>query len=159
MVQTALRPKKEQGLLSGKAVKSASLAAGFSLIGEGISGFADFRGTMNRAENFDFAATQEDLQGRQEGLLALETLNDIQAANIVAGFASGVQASGSITQAQQAVGREAAFSISLSKTNAQIEAGALRREGKRLRAEARFKKKVAPFKIALGIGLSIFGLS
>lgn len=141
---------KDQKKLSGQF----GLSKGFSLIDEGIRGFTEFEATVNTAENLEFQAKQEELIGEQQSLSALEALNDAQAANVVAAFASGLRLQGSVTRAQTDLAFDQAFITVLAKTNADIKAGALDKEANRLREEADYNKKVAPAKIIGGAILS-----
>ena len=134
----------------------AGISTGFSLIDEGVQGFADYEATINSAKDLEFQAKQEELIGEQQGLSALEALNDAQAANVVEAFASGIRLQGSVTRAQTELSKDQAFITMIAKTNADIRSGVLEREATRRRAEADYNKKVAPLKIFGGGTLSYF---
>jgi len=140
----------------GAQVKQEGFRQGINLIEEGIGGFADAQGLKPQSEILDFNAKQVELAGEQQGIEILKNQNDIQAANVVAAFASGIQLSGSIQTGFKTVERKAAFARGLSSANSAIRAGALRREAKRLKAEARYNKQIAPLKIITGATIIYF---
>ena len=144
-------PSQEQtaSLLSGGGTESLFLA-GASKISRGIQGLSRAKSLAASAQLFDFDAAQEVLIGKEQGIVALEALNQAQAANIVAAFSSGITASGSATQAQQDVARQASFAIRMSKAQARLKSGALRRKGRQVDDQARRMKSAAKTDIIVG---------
>ena len=134
----------------GSAAKAEGFRQGVKLVEQGIEGFSDAQGLKPQSKILDFNAKQVELAGKQQGLEVLESLNDLQASNIVAAFASGIRLQGSITEGQQEAARKAGFANAISKFNADIEAGSFRREARRLRAEAKYNKQIAPLKLIAG---------
>lgn len=164
--------KRQESLLTKKApvppelasgsnffAKSAAFSTGLGLIGEGIRDITDFSGRIGISKDIQFKGKQEKIRGELEAASMIESFNDIQAANIVAAFASGIRLQGSAATIQQTVASKANFSIAIAQSNAKIKSLALEREADRLVAEAKFKKKMAPFKILTGAGLTAIGLS
>jgi len=161
--QTSLLQKKADGKPKGfgttSFVKGAAFSSGLNLIGSGIRDITEFSGKIGVSKDIRFKGEQEKIKGQQEAAFLIESFNDIQAANIVAAFASGIRLQGSAATVQQAVASKANFAIAIAQTNAIIQSEALKREANRLEAEARFRKRMAPFKILTGLALSAFALS
>jgi len=126
-VSKAATPENAALLLSGGKTENL-LFAGGSKIAEGITG-------LSTAKRFKFKAKLAEAQGRANATDALERLNDVQAANIVASFASGVRLQGSTAVVQQVVSSQADFSAAISKANAALVAGGLRREARQARRQ------------------------
>lgn len=113
-------------LLSGGKTEKLGIELGIggaSRIAQGITG-------LSIARRFKFEAKLKELQGKANATNALERLNDVQAANIVAAFASGVRLQGSTAVVQQVVSSQADFSAAVSKANAALVAGGLKRQAK-----------------------------
>ena len=144
-------PSQEQtaSLLSGGKTESLFLA-GASRISRGLQGLSRAKSLAASAQLFEFDAAQEVLIGKEQGIIALEALNQAQAANIVATFSSGITASGSATQAQQDVARQASFSVQMSKAQARLRAGGLRRKSRQVDDQARRMKSAAKTDIIVG---------
>lgn len=153
--------KKKAPKTSGVSsfAKGAAFSSGLSLIGGGIRDITEFSGRIGISKDIRFKGEQERIMGQQEAAAMIESVNDIQAANIVAAFASGIRLQGSAATVQQEVASKANFAIAIAQSNAKIQSLALKREADRVEAEAKFKKRMAPFKIAAGLGLTVFGLS
>jgi len=158
---TLLKKADKQGasdFFSGSNVKAQGFRQGVALLEEGFAGYADYKGAINSSRDLEFQAKQEEIIGEQQSLAALIAFNDAQAANMVASYASGIRLQGSVTRAQTKLSRDLAFTTIIARTNADIKEGALEREARRVRAEAEYNKKIAPFKIFTGAILTYFGL-
>lgn len=157
----------------GSFFKAQAFSQGVGLIEDGVSGLANFeaakdqfKNSLEAAKQFEFNAKQEEIKGRQIGANTAAEVNQIQASNFVRAFASGIQASGSVTRAQEIIGEKGARNITFARTDAAIRAGALRR-AKKLKEDqarydleiARYNKRIAPLKMIAGIGLSAFAVS
>ena len=146
--QSTLLKKSER---SNNFVKAQAFGQGVKLLEQGFEGFSNYEAAVNSSKDLQFQAKQEKLIGAQQSLAALSAFNEAQAANIVASFASGLRLSGSITRVQTKLSRDLAFNTTLNRTNADIKAGALEREARRIKAEADYNKSMAPFKIVAGV--------
>lgn len=144
-------PTQQQtaSLISGGQTESLFLA-GASRISQGVAGLERAKSLKASAQLFEFDAAQEVLVGKEQGIIALEALNRAQAANIVAAFSSGITASGSASQAQRDVARQASFSIQFSKARARLAAGALTRKARQVDDQARRTKSAAKTNIIVG---------
>jgi len=138
------------------AAKAQGVKTGIGLIQEGFRDITDFPGRIGISKDVLFAGELEAVKGKQESAATIEAFNDVAAANIVASFASGILLQGSAATVQQELASKASFSIGISNANARIKSLALKREGNRLRAEAKFKKKMAPYKIVVGGVIAYF---
>lgn len=141
--------EKAAVIFSGGKTSNLFLA-GFDRINQGIAGLDVARSQKNQAQLIDFEATQETLKGQEQANFALQTLNDVQAANIVAAFASGITASGSATRAQTDVAKQAAFSVQIGKAQTRIRSGALRRRARQVDNLSRRTKSRAKRDIIFG---------
>lgn len=155
---------------NGSAFKSQAQKESIRLIEDGVNGWANaqiakehFRNSLAAAEQFGFNAKQEEIKGRQVSNKTAAEVNRVQASNMVLGFASGVNASGSITRAQEIIGRKGAINQMFARTDAAIKAGALRRAKKLKEEQARYdlkiaeyNSKVAPLKIVAGALIAYF---
>ena len=157
LLQKKVPPSTGSGF--GPAVKGAAFSGGLGLIGEGITDITQFAGRIGLSKDIRFKGEQEKIKGAAEAAAMIESFNDIQAANIVAAFASGIRLQGSAATVQQVVASKANFAIAISQSNAKIKSLALIREADRRVAEAKFKKKMAPFKIFTGAALTAVGFS
>jgi hypothetical protein len=144
-------PSSEQTatLLSGGKTSNLFLA-GFDRINQGIAGLEIAESRFNQAQLIEFDATQEILKGKEQAGFALDALNDAQAANIVAAFASGITASGSVSQAQADVARQTSFSVQIGKAQARIRSGALKRKARQVDDLARRTRSRAKSNIIIG---------
>ena len=138
------------------ALRAQGVKTGIGMIQEGVRDMTEFSGRIGISKEVRFKGEQERLKGALEAVSTLELFNDIQAANIVAAFSSGIRLQGSASTVQQAIATKANFSIAIAQANAKIKSLALKREADRIEAEARFKKKMAPFKIIVGGVIAYF---
>jgi len=137
---------KEKAALFASGGSSGNLfLAGASKFAGGIQGLARAKSAKNQGKLLQFQAKSEEIIGEANATSALERLNDVQASNIVASFASGVRLQGSSAVVQQVVSSQADFSAALAKANAELVAGGLKREARvafdfagRLRKRAQF---------------------
>ena len=97
------------------------------------------------AQQTDFDARQKQLQGREESLKALETLNQQTARNITAGFASGIGLSPSVASSIDAVTRKTKFEDTLSRASTGLEAEAIKRKASLQRAQGKTAIKSGVF--------------
>lgn len=111
--------------------------------------FRDEKAARNIAARIDFNAKAEELIGKQQTVNALRDLNDVQAFNVVAGFASGGGLAGSRGRAALDVSEDADLDLSLIRTNAEIRSGELKQKARIVRKIARFDRNVA-------VGTSLF---
>lgn len=109
----------------------------------------DERDARSQAARIDFIAKQEELRGRQDTVKTLQVLNDLQASNVVSGFASGTDISGSRGRVTQDLNRSADFAETIIRTNAEIRSSDLKQEAQFIRKTARFNRNVA-------VGKSLF---
>jgi len=145
-------------VLSGGRTSSLFLA-GAGKIFEGLDGLSRAKSAFNQGKLLRFDAKSAEIEGEANAASALEALNDIQATNIVASFASGIRLQGSAAVVQQVVAGQADFSQALSKANAQLKAGGLRRKASEAEDFARRTKKRARADIFVGAvtgGASLF---
>lgn len=154
--KTSFTDNKQGFFDRNPAVKSTAQKESIKLIQEGVLGFVNYEAVINSSKQLEFNAKQEEIIGEQQGLAALEALNDAQAANVVAAFASGIRLQGSVTRAQTELSMDQALITMIAKTNADIKAGALEREARRRRAEAKYNRDVGPLKIIAGGVLAYF---
>lgn len=133
------------GAIGGGAVAGSSfslaglLSGGFSV----VSGLASIAKGNAQAQSLEdqslweqFNARQELTRGKTEAVAALKAGNDAVAAAQVAGFASGLQSSGSVTQAKLDASSDAQLNADLATEQAMAAAGARRGEAARLRSDA-----------------------
>ena len=151
---------KENGalILSGGRTTSMFLA-GTGKIFQGIDGLSRAKSSFNQAQLLEFDAKTAEIRGKLNSAEAFERLNDVQATNIVAAFASGIRLQGSAAVVQQEVAKQADFSAALSKTNAKLVAGGLRREARQAEDFARRTRSRAKSDIIVGAvtaGASLF---
>lgn len=142
---------KENGalILSGGRTTSLFLA-GAGKIFQGLDGLSRAKSAFNQAQLLDFDAKSAEIKGNLNAADALERLNDVQAANIVAAFASGIRLQGSAAVVQQVVASQADFSAALSKANAALVAGGLRREARQAEDFARRTRSRAKADLIVG---------
>ena len=91
---------------------------------------------MQSAALSEIQASQDLLEGRRQSLEITDNLIETMERNRVAGFASGLQSSGSVAQASQDAMREANLSRDLTQSNAQIRAAGRRAQGAVTRSRA-----------------------
>ena len=144
-------------ILSGGNTTNLFLA-GAKKVFEGIDGLSRAKSAFNQAQLLEFDAKSAEIRGKLNSAEAFERLNDVQATNIVAAFASGIRLQGSAAVVQQAISKQADFSAALSKTSAALVAGGLRREAKQAedfarRTRARSKANIIVGTITAGASL------
>jgi hypothetical protein len=120
----------------------AGIASGLARIAQGRAEAAHLN---DQAAWEDFNARQELTRGRAEAVDSIKMANDAIAAAQVAGFASGLAGEGSVNRAKEAAMRDAEYQVSMSRSDAEIRAGARRGEASRLRADARAAKTAGVF--------------
>lgn len=128
------------GAAAGGFSLASALSGGLSLVSGLASiaqGNADAANLRDKAAWEDFNASRELTRGRQETVAALQAGNDAVAAAQVAGFASGLQSSGSVLNAKLDAIRDTEFNVATSRDEAMIMAGARRGEARRLREDAK----------------------
>lgn len=142
---------KENGalILSGGRTTNLFLA-GAGKVFQGLDGLSRAKSSFNQAQLLDFDAKSAEIKGDLNAADALERLNDVQATNIVAAFASGIRLQGSAAVVQQAVASQGDFSAALSKANASLVAGGLRREARQAEDFARRTRSRAKADIIVG---------
>jgi len=99
-------------------------------------------------------AVQETITGRQDALQAMRQLNQNLAKVSVAGFASGLDSSGSISAAQNQALEAGQANIDMSRTNAAYASARRRGQSNELRREAT-GSRLAGYGQALSGGLSL----
>lgn len=136
--------------IGGVSAAGAGAAGGFGLL-QGLQVFGAIQGLISpifqgieaaeagdiQAEQFEFDRRQALLQGRESSLRALTRLNEAQAANITAGFASGIGLSPSVARSSEALGRQFVFEDVLTRSTATIRAEQLGRGAKQARRQGR----------------------
>lgn len=118
-----------QGLLAFQAVEG--------LISPIFQGFEAAEAGNIQAEQFEFDRRQALLAGRESSLRALTRLNETQAANITAGFASGIGLSPSVARSSEELGRQFVFEDVLRRSTSTIRAEQLGRGAKQARRQGR----------------------
>jgi len=142
---------KEKAALFASGGSSGNLfLAGASKFAGGLQGLARAKSAKNQGKLLRFQAKSEEIIGEANATAAIERLNDVQASNIVASFASGVRLQGSSAVVQQVVSSQADFSAALSKANALLVAGGLRREAAVAEDFAGRLRKRAQFDMIIG---------
>lgn len=142
---------RENGALLLSGGKTTNLfLSGAGKVFEGLDGLSRAKSIFNQAKLLDFDARSAKIKGDQNAANALERLNDVQATNIVASFASGIRLQGSAAVVQQVVASQADFSIALSKANAALAAGGLRRKAREAEQFARATRSRAKADLIVG---------
>jgi len=144
-------PTSEQAAVIFSGGKTSNLfLSGLDRVNQGLAGLDVAKSQKNQARLIDFEATQESLKGKEQANLALQTLNEVQAANLVAAFASGITATGSAARAQTDVAKQAAFVVQLGKAQTRIRSGALKRRARQVDDLSRRTKSRAKTDIIFG---------
>lgn len=112
----------------------STLVSGLAAIQSGNAQASALRGQANQAE---FEADQELVKGEQETASALEALNDDLGRAIVAGYANGLQGSGSVGVAIDEAREQGQFNVNTTRDNAVIQSSLRRTNAKQLRTDAR----------------------
>lgn len=147
----------------GSVVSGAGGAASFlSGLSTVVGGFASiYSGAQQKAAldqqavDEETRAVQETLNGRQTALDAMKKLNDDMAAITVAGYASGLQASGSVQTAQDEAQKVGDINMNTARENARVQSAARRGQARQLRIEGKGAMTGGIFGAIKG-GLSLF---
>lgn len=110
-----------------------TLVSGLAAIQSGNQQSAALKGQANQAE---FEADQELVKGEQETAKALEVLNDDLGRAIVAGYANGLQGSGSVGVAIDEAREQGQFNVNTTRDNAIIQSSLRRTNAGQLRQDA-----------------------
>jgi hypothetical protein len=128
---------------AGAAAGSSSLLNAFSIGTTLVSGLAALQSggaqaaaLQGQANMEDFRAKQEEIKGMEETARAMGALNDDLGKAIVAGYANGLQGSGSVETAIREAREEGEFNINMSRDNAVIQSSLRRSNAKQLRQSA-----------------------
>ena len=143
----------------GTAGGAASFLSGLSTVVGGLASIASGRQQKaaldQQAADEDVRATQETINGRQVALDAMKKLNDDMASITVAGFASGLQSSGSVEVAQQEAQKVGDRNMNMARENARFAAAGRRSQAKQYRIEGKAANTQGIFGAIEG-GLSLF---
>jgi len=120
----------------------SSLVSGLAAIQAGGARAAELRGQANQAE---FEADQELVKGEQETANALAALNDDLGRAVVAGFANGLQGSGSVQVAIDEAREEGQFNVNTARDNAIIQSSLRRTNARQLRQSASAERDTGLF--------------
>lgn len=99
------------------------------------SGQAQEAALEAQAQDETLRANQETINGREVALDAMKKLNDNLAAITVAGYASGLQSSGSVESAQREAMDVGEANMTMARENSRFAAAARRGQANQLRAE------------------------
>lgn len=129
---------------AGAASSGLSLSSVFSIGSTIVGGLASIAAGNQQAaameaqaDQDDIQATQDELAGRQEAVNAIRRMNEEMGAGVVAGYASGLQGSGSTQVALDEAQRSAERNADLTRSNAQMSAAARRASGVQRREDAK----------------------
>lgn len=157
---------KGAAALAGAATTAVGAGSGAMTFLSGLStvvgGLASIRagqaqeeGLLAQAEDEKLRANQETLNGRQVALDAMKQLNDNLAAITVAGYASGLQSSGSIETAQREAIDVGEANMTMARENSRFAAAARRGQARQLVREGAAAREEGIFGAVRG-GLSLF---
>jgi hypothetical protein len=125
---------------AGAAAGSSSLLNAFSIGTTLVSGLAALQSggaqaaaLQGQANMEDFRAKQEEIKGMEETARAMGALNDDLGKAIVAGYANGLQGSGSVETAIREAREEGQFNINMSRDNAVIQSSLRKSNAQQLR--------------------------
>lgn len=142
---------RENGALILSGGRSTNLfLAGAGKVFEGLDGLSRAKSIFNQSKLLEFDARSAKIQGDQNAVNALERLNDVQATNIVASFASGIRLQGSVAVVQQVVASQADFTSAMAKANAALAAGGLKRKAREADQFARATRSRAKADLIVG---------
>jgi hypothetical protein len=119
--------------LAGALSGGLSIVSGLASIAQGRAESAQL---LDKSAWESFNEKREVARGRSETIAALRAGNEAIAAAQVAGFASGLQSSGSVMQAKLDAARDTEFNVGMARDEAAIAAGARRGEAARLKRDA-----------------------
>ena len=108
-----------------------------------------------QAQDAEFRATQDTINGKQDALNALRDLNNEQAKIVAAGYASGIGGEGSTAAAFEASQKVGDQNYNQSRENARYQSAARRSQARQYRSSARGARTGGVFKAVSG-GLSLF---
>lgn len=137
----------------------AAFASGLSTVVGGLASVA--AGAQQKAAldaqamDEDMRASQETLNGRQAAVEAMRKLNDNMGQILVAGYASGLQSSGSVTTAQDEAREIGETNVSTARETGRMQSAARRSQARQLRIEGRAAQQAGIFGAIEG-GLSLF---
>lgn len=151
------------GAAAGAAAGGLSATSIFSGLATVVGGLASIsagkqqaNALENQAVQEDTQAVQETLNGRQEALTSLRKLNDDMAKIAVAGYASGLESSGSVATAQAEALDVGNANIATARENSRFQSASRRGQAKQLRTDAR-AARTGGIMGAIQGGLSLFG--
>lgn len=150
------------GVAAGAAATGFSATSFFSGLATVVGGLSAISAGNQKgaaldqqAVDEDTRAVQETLEGRQEALTSLRKLNDDMAKIAVAGYASGLESSGSVQSAQLEARDVGEANINMARENSRFQSAARRSQAKQYRIEAKGERK-AGIMGALEGGFSLF---
>lgn len=136
----------------GGALQALSIAS--TVVG-GIAalsaGAAEKQALYNRAEDEEIKASQEVLKGREDAVKAMQRTEQLLAQNAVAGFASGLEASGSVVTAQEEAMEIGDRNLATSRENAQMAVYGRRSQASQYRVEGDAAARTGMFKALGGV--------
>jgi hypothetical protein len=138
---------------------TASFLSGLSTVVGGLASIA--AGNQQKAAAYaqaadeDMRAKQETLNGREAALGAMRKLNEDMAHITVAGYASGLQSSGSVQTAQDEAQRIGEINMDSARNNAKFAAGMRRSSAQQMRVEGDGAQTAGIFSAISG-GLGMF---
>lgn len=150
------------GAVSGAAGAGSTLATLASVGSTVVGGLASFAASRQQAaaaeqqaKQEDLQATQETINGREDALNAMRRLNQDLASITVAGYASGLDSSGSVQSAKDQALEIGEANMNMARTNAAMASAARRQQAQQYRNDAKGYKTAG---IMGGIqgGLSLF---
>lgn len=120
-----------------------------------MSGAQQRNALKQQAVDEDTKATQETIQGRQDALQSLRSLNKDMAAIAVAGYSSGIGGEGSVLSAQEEARKVGDQNMNMSRSNAAFQSASRRSSSAQLRKEGNGKFTSGLFGAVKG-GLDLF---
>lgn len=137
---------------AGAASTGLSLSSVFSLGSTIVGGLASIAAGNQQAAAMEaeaaqdeIKATQDELTGRQEAINAIRRMNEEMGSGVVAGYASGLQGSGSTVVALEEAQRAAERNADLTRSNAQLSAAARRASAVQRREDAKGARSAGIF--------------
>lgn len=112
----------------------ATVVGGLASVGAGAAAKS---AQDQQAVQEETGAVQETLDGRQQALNSLRKLNDDMAKITVAGYASGLQSSGSVQTAQNEAREVGEQNINMARNNAAFQSASRRTQAKQHRIEGK----------------------
>lgn len=134
-----------QGAGAPVATAQPSFMTGLTSVVGGLSsiyrGKIEASGLRADAANMEGEASQDELAGQQEVVMALSRMNKDLASITVAGAASGIGSSGSLIASQNEALEIGERNIATAKSNTRLKSGAKRANARQLSADADIAKK------------------